>query len=103
MTSDESGQNNSQPALPEYQPPHVVRMNGVSGGFGTCTVPGAGNQTGSCSVGAANTGYDGCFEGTTNSIGFCRAGTTNTGNLDCTAGGLNNGPPGSCVTGGGKV
>ena len=98
MVLNESGQNTSQPALPEYQPPHLVRMNGVRGGFGTCAIPGGGNTTGACqATGAANTGYDGCIAGTTNSFASCTAGETNTGS-NCIAG--NTVETGTCDAGG---
>lgn len=91
MVSDTSGQNRSQSGLPEYQPPHVVRMNGLRGGFGTCPT-GEGNTTGACqTTGAANTGYDGCIAGTTNSFTLCNAG------------GVNDGPDGTCTAGGNKT
>ena len=76
----------SKGALPEYQPPHVVRMNGLRGGFGVCSSPGGGNTTGACqATGAANTGYGGCIAGTTNEFLTCNAGGTNNA-TDCTAG-----------------
>lgn len=100
MTSDTPGLNNSQPELPIYQAPHVVRMNGLRGGFGVC-FNGEGNTTGACqTTGAANTGYDGCIAGTTNSNGgACTAGGTNTTpGTDCTAGTVVD--SGACVAGG---
>ena len=102
MVWDTSDQKNSQSALPEYQPPHVMQMGAVNGGLGICSPTGSANTTGSCVAGTTNTGSSNCTAGTTNSIGSCIAGTTNSGGPPntCTAGTTNNGGVGTCVAGG---
>ena len=102
MVWDTSDQKNSQSALPEYQPPHAMRMGAVNGGLGICQPTGSSNTVGTCNAGTTNTGASDCTQGTTNSIGSCIAGTTNSGGPPntCTAGTTNNGGVGTCVAGG---